>query len=203
MHIFAHLAAVSLPSKPPFSRASTLHCRSFRATPDRDDQNASRSSTSRTVCRLRSIDPCRAPRNQTSQAVTSFRSLLRLLQFGVVRFPVRQDEAGHAVEPARAPVATCQQQLRQGASDASVTVVKRMDGQKPQMGQSRLQQRLAVVLVEPTDELVHERGQLLGVWRREMHRLSSMGPLTTLIGRSRYSATWMRCKPLYPEGKSA
>ena len=30
-----------------------------------------------------------------------------------------------------------------------------------------------------------------------------MGPLTTLIGRSRYSATWMRCKPLYPEGKSA
>ena len=44
------------------------------------------------------------------------------------------------------------------------------------MGQSRLQQRLAVVLVEPTDELVHERGQLLGVWRREMHRLSSDGP---------------------------
>ena len=72
LHSFAHFLAVSLPSKSPASRESTLRCLSLRGTESSEAQKALRAKTEPISSELASIAAFKADRNHTSHRVTSW-----------------------------------------------------------------------------------------------------------------------------------
>ena len=98
------------------------------------------------------------------------RSLLRAFENLVIGLPLALNLARQAIETLRAAIGPRQQQIADGTCDTSVSVVEGVQGDKPEMSHSCLdQRRLFRCVVDPLEEPAHFSLQTSG-WRGfEMH----------------------------------
>ena len=100
------------------------------------------------------------------------RALLGRFQYFVIVCALLPDLRRHAVEALRALFGTGQRHVGNGPGDPPVAVFKRMDGDKPEVGQSGPEHPIHFVgLVEPLEKTCHFPVKPLGRRRLEMHPL--------------------------------
>ena len=90
-------------------------------------------------------------------------ALLRGFQDVVVGVALQPDLRGHIVEAVRALFRTRERHVRDGARNAPVAVIERMDGDEPHMRQRRLQNGIEYgLIVEPLQKGFNRSGVLSG-----------------------------------------
>lgn len=109
--------------------------------------------------------------NQDSQGVMSGVALLRRFQHVVIGFAFGADLRGHAVEPLSGPFRARQRKIGNGAGNAPVAIVKRVDGDEPQVRDPGFQDGIRRRCLEPVEEARYFRIQRLFTAKgKDIHR---------------------------------
>src|SRR5260370_1232659 len=129
----AYFDVVSLPSKPSSKRFSTRRWRPLIATPAIASQKRALARTALRVTCAPSMARPRQPRNHFHPGGDVQGSFLRFFENVVVRCSLLLDLRGHTVKALWAFFRAGEGHIRDGAGNAPVTVIERMDSDKPKM----------------------------------------------------------------------